>query len=107
MAFLAVRPGMVDTPMQEDLRTRGQPWSLLPFSGRAEEVARLTGKEFMTPKDHQKFLDVHSQGKLVPPSEPAHVMAAFALAGEHKLSGGFYNWDSDELKHYRKKQRSA
>ena len=60
---LAIRPGMVDTQMQTDIR----------------------GKylQNMDEKDQKKFVDAHKDGKLLPPEKPGNVIAK--LAADSKL----------------------
>lgn len=86
VAVWAVQPGVVATEMQRDIR----------------EKAR--GK--MTDADHQRFVDMHSQGQLLPPEKPAHVLAALAIRGTRDepaglgRSGAFLKWEADELKDF-------
>lgn len=65
---LAIRPGMVDTQMQEELRN--------------EHIEILR-------KDGKKFLDAHKEGKLLPPHKPARVIARLAAGPPRHLSGQF------------------
>lgn len=80
---LAIRPGMVDTQMQTDIR----------------------GKylQNMDEDDQAKFMGAHKDGKLLPPEKPGHVMARLAvdvkLAGK-SLSGAFLSWSDEKLKEY-------
>ncbi|KAH9482720.1 putative oxidoreductase C30D10.05c [Psilocybe cubensis] len=82
IACVAVRPGMVDTGMQDTLRA---------FGG-----------SYMNEKDHQIFLKVHEDGKLVKPQDCGHVIAALSLQAPKSLSGQFVSWDSEECKPFRK-----
>ncbi|TIB31756.1 hypothetical protein E3P86_03276 [Wallemia ichthyophaga] len=82
---LAIRPGVVDTGMQEDIRR--------------------VGKTHMPPEMHSKFVELHSQGKLVKPQDTARVYANLAISSVNEnlsnLSGQFLSWDGEELKDYR------
>jgi len=78
---LALRPGMVDTQMQELIRSN--PGSALP--------------------DHELdiFMNAYKEGRLVDPEDAGHVIAALALRADPILSGQFIAWNSDACKAYR------
>lgn len=78
---VCVRPGVVDTDMQEAIRS--------------------TGAEHMTAKDHARFTDLHAEGKLVKPEDAGAVLAGLALKGKRELSGTFVSWDAQEMEEYR------
>ncbi|KAL1747730.1 hypothetical protein HDZ31DRAFT_80292 [Schizophyllum fasciatum] len=78
---VAVRPGVVDTEMQR--------------------VIRDTGAGHMQDR-HQGFVQIHAEGKLVKPEQPAQILAALALGVPKELSGRFLSWDGDEVKDFRK-----
>ncbi|TFK55951.1 short-chain dehydrogenase [Heliocybe sulcata] len=80
---VALRPGMVDTGMQEALRSEG--------------------RAHMKEQDHTRFTEAYSSGKLVKPEDSGHVIAALALKADKSLSGQFVSWDSDLCAAYRKK----
>ncbi|KAI0750719.1 short-chain dehydrogenase [Daedaleopsis nitida] len=82
VTFVAMRPGMVDTPMQAVIRTRGP--------------------ETMPGPTVKIFVDAYEQGKLVAPKDSGHVAAALALKAPQTLSGQFVSWDSDECKDFRR-----
>lgn len=77
---VALRPGVVDTPMQ------------------AELIADAKGQ--MSDKDYQRFVDIHAQKKLVPPAYSGHVLAALAVKAEKSLSGQFVNYSDEALSAY-------
>ncbi|KAI1945754.1 hypothetical protein LOZ12_003423 [Ophidiomyces ophidiicola] len=77
---LAIRPGMVDTQMQEELRSQHM--------------------DVLGPKDGERFLTAHKEGKLLPPEKPARVIAKLAATAPRELSGQFLNWNAQELKAY-------
>lgn len=77
---IAVRPGVVDTDMQRQLR----------------EVHSAV----MTAKDNDKFLGLHQTGKLLRPDQPGHVMARMVLDPPQELSGKYVDWESAELASY-------
>lgn len=77
---VSVRPGMVDTEMQRELR----------------EVHGAT----LDAEMHSKFTGAHSNGKLVKPEQPGHVMAKLVLDAPKELTGLFlsyvYAFDSED-----------
>lgn len=68
---VSIRPGMVDTEMQRELR---------------EDHATT-----LEPQVHSKFMTVHKDGKLLKPEQPGHVMAKLVLDAPSKLSGKFFS----------------
>ena len=58
----------------------------------------------MTKSDHDRFVHVHAEGKLVRPEDCGHVIAALALGAPKGLSGQFVSWDSEACKPFRKEQ---
>lgn len=69
---ISIRPGMVDTNMQRELR---------------EDHATN-----MTPEMHAKFTGVHADGKLLRVEQPSHVMAKLVLDAPKELSGKFLSY---------------
>lgn len=65
---VAIRPGVVDTEMQAEIRGLNQ---------------------VMDSQDAQRFKSLHEEGKLLRPEQPGHVMARLAVAPEKELSGKF------------------
>ncbi len=89
IAAFAVRPGVIDTDMQADLRAN---------------AGAHADKEVM-----QRFLDMHKNGELLKAEQPGHVLAALAVSGtrdEPKNAegeglgglGAFFNWNGEEVK---------
>jgi NAD(P)-dependent dehydrogenase (short-subunit alcohol dehydrogenase family) len=66
---ISVRPGMVDTQMQQELRD--------------DHIQKID------PKDRAKFIQAYKEGKLLKPEQPGHVMAKLVLDAPHELSGKF------------------
>lgn len=66
---VSVRPGMVDTDMQVLLR---------------ENYVEALG-----PKDSQRFIDAHKEGKLLPPEKPGNVIARLVMDAPAGLSGRY------------------
>ena len=66
---IAIRPGVVDTAMQQDIRE--------------------TFLRNMDDKDQQKFTAAKGQGKLLPPEKPGHVIANLVVNAKKDLSGLF------------------
>ncbi|EGP88903.1 unnamed protein product [Zymoseptoria tritici ST99CH_3D1] len=74
---LAIRPGVVDTDMQKDIREK--------HSGG------------MDAGDSKKFAELKSSGGLLKPEQPGHVMAKLVLNAPKGLSGQFLTWNAEEL----------
>ncbi len=77
MTSIAVRPGVVDTDMQKQLR----------------EVH----SSIMAQKDNDKFIGLHASGKLLKPEQPGPVIAKLALDHPADLNGQYVDWESKEL----------
>ncbi|OAL38422.1 hypothetical protein AYO20_02481 [Fonsecaea nubica] len=77
---ISIRPGVVDTAMQTDIR---------------EKFIRN-----MDDKDQQKFLSAKRDGKLLPPEKPGNVIAELAVKAKPELSGLFLSWDDPQLAEY-------
>ncbi|KAJ3253025.1 hypothetical protein HK103_001035 [Boothiomyces macroporosus] len=69
VATVAVRPGVVDTEMQTDIRKQGG--------------------GIMSENEHSKFVGLKENGGLIDPSEPARKIAHLALHPNLDLSGKF------------------
>lgn len=65
---IAVRPGVVDTDMQKEVRAN---------------------KDVMDGKDVDKFRALFESGRLLKPEQPGNVIARLSLSGEKELSGKF------------------
>ncbi|RMZ86742.1 hypothetical protein DV736_g6030, partial [Chaetothyriales sp. CBS 134916] len=76
---IAVRPGMVDTQMQTDIR------------GRFADMMDTDGK---------RFVSAYEEGKLLSADRPGNVMARLALGAPKELSGQFVTWNDDKLKEF-------
>ena len=74
---VAVRPGVVDTPMQALLRREG------PDKMPAEQAAY--------------YRNLKTDGRLEPPEIPARVIAWLALQAPHSLSGRFVSYDDPRI----------
>lgn len=77
VAAIAVRPGMVDTPMQDRLRDRGA--------------------DIMPPEHSAVYRDAKASGSLEPPGRPARTIAWLALHPPHAHSGAFLNWNDPRI----------
>lgn len=77
---VAIRPGMVDTGMQQAIR----------------EVH----KDQMNAEDMKKFIGAYESGKLVKPEQCGHVIAMLALDAPKSLSGQFLSWEDETLGTY-------
>lgn len=74
---VSIRPGMVDTEMQGELRAKHL--------------------EVLGPNDGARFVDAHKEGKLLPPEKPGRVIAKLAANAPPELSGKFLTWNVPEL----------
>lgn len=74
---VSVRPGVVDTEMQKDLREKHN--------------------TVMDEKDAAKFAELKNTGGLLRPEQPGHVMAKLVLDTPKELSGKFLTWNAAEL----------
>ncbi|KAH9819624.1 short-chain dehydrogenase [Melampsora americana] len=79
LTSIAIRPGVVDTDMQVNLRQHGSK------DMKAEELDR--------------HLKLHANKELLPPSKPGYVIAALSIKIPNHLNGEFVSWDSAELSH--------
>jgi NAD(P)-dependent dehydrogenase (short-subunit alcohol dehydrogenase family) len=70
---VAVRPGTVNTQMQAEIRTEGQP--------------------AMRPQSYAHFVELFEQGRLLPPEKPGRAIAVLALWAPPALTGEFVRWD--------------
>ncbi|KAL8672337.1 MAG: hypothetical protein Q9168_003190 [Polycauliona sp. 1 TL-2023] len=69
LTCLSIRPGVVDTQMQNDVRN--------------------IHSALMDEKDVAKFQTLHRQGQLVKPEQPGHVIAKLAVSASKQLRGQF------------------
>ncbi|GAA5887552.1 hypothetical protein JCM16303_004241 [Sporobolomyces ruberrimus] len=74
---VAVRPGVVETEMQEIIRDKGA--------------------EHMKGSEHERFTGLHSRGELLPPSKPGRALASLSIRAGKDLSGEFVNWDDERV----------
>ncbi|KAG9018839.1 hypothetical protein FRB90_009126 [Tulasnella sp. 427] len=81
LVAVSIRPGAVDTGMQEKVRTEG---------ANTMDAAEL-----------DKFNTLYSSGRLVKPEECGQVIAGLAVNATKDLSGKYFSWDDDALKQYR------
>ena len=75
---ISVRPGVVDTEMQTDIRQKHN--------------------TAMDEKDAARFKELKETGGLLRPEQPGHVMARLVLNAPKELSGKFVDWKGEELK---------
>ncbi|KAK1236496.1 hypothetical protein PQX77_000273 [Marasmius sp. AFHP31] len=78
---VALRPGTVDTAMQQAIREQGV--------------------KHMTESDHQSFMRLHSDGILLKPELPGGVIASLAIRATKDLSGQFVSWNDEKCKDFR------
>ncbi|KAL8948766.1 MAG: hypothetical protein Q9222_005077 [Ikaeria aurantiellina] len=69
LTCMSIRPGVVDTQMQRDVRD--------------------IHSSSMDEKDNMKFKSLHEEGKLVRPEQSGHVIAKLAISAPKSLSGQF------------------
>lgn len=77
LTTVSIRPGMVDTEMQRELRE--------------DHITNLE------PDVYGKFSTVYKEGKLLKPEQPGHVIAKLVLDAPHALSGRFLSWNDKDL----------
>ncbi|TKA23322.1 hypothetical protein B0A50_07530 [Salinomyces thailandicus] len=75
---ISVRPGVVDTEMQRDIREKHS--------------------TAMDKTDAARFKELKETGGLLKPEQPGHVMARLVLKAPKELSGKFLTWNAEELK---------
>jgi NAD(P)-dependent dehydrogenase (short-subunit alcohol dehydrogenase family) len=78
ITVILFNPGEIDTPMQAVIREKSK--GVAP-----DEV-------------YQFFVDLHEQGKLVPPEIPAKAAVGLALAAPQEWSGEIMQWDDERVK---------
>lgn len=78
VATLSIRPGVVDTEMQRELRENHH--------------------TVMDEQDAARFADLKKTGGLLKPEQPGHVMAKLVIEPPRELSGKFLSWNAEELK---------
>jgi NAD(P)-dependent dehydrogenase (short-subunit alcohol dehydrogenase family) len=79
---LAIRPGVVDTEMQREVR---------------EDY-----KDKLSHASLEKFESMHREGKLVAAADVGKVMGRLALEAEKQYSGQFINWNDEAFSKYAK-----
>jgi NAD(P)-dependent dehydrogenase (short-subunit alcohol dehydrogenase family) len=73
---VSIRPGVVDTEMQREIR------DVHAAEGRADGTG-------MSASDAVKFHGLHKQGQLLKPEQPGHVMAKLSIDAPASLNGKF------------------
>jgi len=74
---VSIRPGVVDTEMQREIR----------------ELHHRS----MDQKDVDRFSSLKSSGTLLKPEQPGHVIARLSLDAPSTLSGRFLSWNDNDL----------
>lgn len=74
---VSIRPGVVDTPMQDQIRREG------PAAMQPDQIAF--------------YRDLKIQGQLEPPEVPGRSIAWLALYAPHRMSGNFVNYDDPDI----------
>ena len=77
---IAIRPGVVDTEMQQDIREKHN--------------------TAMDASDAKRFAELKSSGGLLKPEQPGHVMAKLVVDPPTALNGKFLSWNAEELKSF-------
>lgn len=86
---LAIRPGVVDTEMQNDIRSKRT---------YARGVTNVDGD--VMGHSHEKFVQLKEEGKLLSPDTVGKAIAGMAVCENekiHEFSGKFVNWDDNSL----------
>ncbi|TAQ86767.1 hypothetical protein B7494_g4909 [Chlorociboria aeruginascens] len=79
ISTIAIRPGVVDTDMQVEVRGHDK---------------------LMDEKDTKKFKSLYEEGKLLRPEQPGNVMARLVVEGGIELSGKFLSWNDKALEQF-------
>jgi len=74
---ISVRPGVVDTPMQTQIRQEGL--------------------GVMNPRQYTYYADLKAKSQLEPPEIPARSIAWLALHAPHDMSGEFRNYNDPDI----------
>jgi len=74
---ISIRPGVVDTPMQAQIRQEGL--------------------GVMNPKQYTYYTDLKAKDQLEPPEIPARSIAWLALHAPHNMSGEFRNYNDPDI----------
>ncbi|KAI9681535.1 MAG: hypothetical protein M1817_002819 [Caeruleum heppii] len=74
---VSIRPGVVDTQMQMDIRG--------------------VHIEKMDAKDQEKFMGLKEKGELLRPEQPGGVIARLVMGATKELSGNFLSWNDEAL----------
>ncbi|KAF9192173.1 hypothetical protein BGZ51_006147 [Haplosporangium sp. Z 767] len=82
LTTVSIRPGVVDTEMQNFIRKEGA--------------------EGMVPEQHAQFVEFHANKTLLHPDEPGHVIASLAISAPKSINGKFFSWNDEQLKSHRK-----
>lgn len=77
LTVLTMRPGVVDTQMQE--------------------IIRREGPNFMSAEQYTYYQGLKERGELEPPEVPARSIAWLALYAPHEFSGDFLNYDDPRI----------
>ena len=81
IATISIRPGVVDTEMQREIR----------------DVHAST----MSEKDTEKFANLKKDGGLLKPEQPGGAIARLAVDGEvEALRGRFLSWNDEALREW-------
>lgn len=75
VTVLAVRPGVIDTAMQTQIRD--------------------AGAANMLPEQHAHFVRLYESGDMMPPERPAQAIVALALYAPRSVDGEYLSWDDD------------
>ena len=70
MTTISITPGVVDTDMQGDIRSKHA--------------------SIMDEKDSNRFITLHKEGNLNKPEQPGNVIARLAINGPKELSGEIF-----------------
>ncbi|KAI9785420.1 MAG: hypothetical protein M1816_000435 [Peltula sp. TS41687] len=80
VVVVAVRPGVVDTEMQVEIRE--------VYAGTMDE------------RDRERFARLKREGELLRPEQPGNVMARLVLGAGRELSGRFVSWNDAALEKF-------
>lgn len=97
---MSVTPGIVDTDIQRLVREqREYSAQALPSDFVAIRVDLSTDKDTLDPAMYNFLVDLHSQGKLLHPDQPAATFVKLAMEGiPPEVRGQTVAWDNPYVK---------
>jgi NAD(P)-dependent dehydrogenase (short-subunit alcohol dehydrogenase family) len=96
---VAIRPGMVDTDVSFlAIAKHIGPESFFQMQRDVRDNAHV-----MPAEEAKRFIQAHTEGTLIKPEDPGHVIATLALKAPKSISGQFVTWNQPDLADFRRK----